>query len=110
MNLIIDEGNTRIKLAVFKDSQLVDIKITSFDLCSEEIQKLQIKYNLKAVVLSSVTDKFLDIFKELEFSIKLNLSNSTWLPFTNSYKTPKTLGVDRLALTTAAEELHQVYR
>ncbi|MGY5355950.1 type III pantothenate kinase [Wenyingzhuangia sp. IMCC45467] len=102
MNLIIDEGNTRIKLAVFKNVQLVDLVITNVKDCKEVIDVLLRKHGVKSLVVSSVTDEVNDVIDEVSISNKLFLSHETSLPFTNLYETPKTLGVDRMALVTGA--------
>ncbi|ANW95232.1 hypothetical protein AXE80_02560 [Wenyingzhuangia fucanilytica] len=102
MNLIIDEGNTRIKLAVFDETLLVDLVVTSIDGCEETIQKVITKYDIKSLIVSSVTDEINHIVSGLKLLNKVVLSNETPLPFKNLYDTPKTLGVDRLALVTAA--------
>ena len=45
MNLIIDEGNTRIKLAVFEDVQLVELIITNIEDCKTTIDNIIDKYD-----------------------------------------------------------------
>lgn len=102
MNLIIDEGNTRIKLAIYKDDYLVDLESCTIDEVDIEIKKIVLKHQIKELIVSSVTDKVLSIISELAVDNKVFLSNLTPVPFKNKYKTPKTLGVDRVALVTAA--------
>ncbi|MDO3694371.1 type III pantothenate kinase [Wenyingzhuangia sp. chi5] len=102
MNLIIDEGNTRIKLAVFKDVQLVDLVISNLEDCKEMIDVFIRKYDIKSLIVSSVTDDVNHIVGELAIINKFFLSHETSLPFTNLYETPKTLGVDRMALVAGA--------
>ncbi len=107
MNLIIDEGNTRIKLAIFDQDQLVDLELTDVGSFKKDIDFLIRKHPIKSAVLSSVTDEILDFFDELVLFNKVLLSNKTSLPFKNLYKTPDTLGVDRLALATAAYQKYK---
>lgn len=102
MNLVIDEGNSRIKLAVFCESQLVDYKVSNVSLFEKEIYLLLNKHNIESAIISSVTDKVLKIFLLLALENKIVLDKKVPLPFKNLYKTPNTLGVDRLALATAA--------
>ena len=111
MNLIIDAGNTRIKLAVFDKNDLVYETIASYTtdssgnkLFSDEVNLIFKKYqNIKDAIIASVGN-----FEENELALisdycKLHVLNqSSKVPFTNAYKTPKTLGVDRIALATAA--------
>jgi len=104
MNLIIDVGNTFIKLAVFKDSVLVSKKsvqkkdfFNTLSLVSEEF------VSIKKAIVSSVGN-----FTEIELSkIKKKfpvfvLTDKAKIPFKNKYATPKTLGVDRIALVASA--------
>ena len=80
MNLIIDAGNTRVKVAVFELDTLVDVVF--FDqnifLSEKKIEKLKSIVNL------------------------IILSAETKVPFINLYETPTTLGVDRIALVCGA--------
>lgn len=102
MNLIIDEGNTRIKLAVFSLGKLIDIQISTIENCAVCVKEILDKYQIKAAILSSVTNQMLSVFNDLDIENKYNLSYLTELPFKIKYKTPKTLGVDRIALVAAA--------
>jgi len=102
MNLIIDEGNTRIKLAVFNKDHLVEIQLSTIESCEEKLNEMLLKYRFHSLIISSVTDKILRFVDHLSISNKFVLSNTTPVPFKNLYNTPKTLGVDRIALTTAA--------
>jgi len=102
MNLIIDEGNTRIKIAVFENGNMIDFKSVSFISCQEEINKYILKYKFNNAIVSSVTDKILDYFALLDIEFKYILSYKLPVPFKNLYKTPNTLGVDRIALIARA--------
>ncbi|NIJ44731.1 type III pantothenate kinase [Wenyingzhuangia heitensis] len=102
MHLIIDEGNSLVKLAVFNKKQLLDFKQVSFELCETTLINWCKEYTFTAVIVSSVTDHVLDIFNTLPIKRKVVLSYKTAVPFKNLYKTPNTLGVDRIALMAAA--------
>ena len=104
MNLIIDVGNTLLKLAVFEANVLVDkksCKKKDFSTTLSEVSKThpEIKYS----IVSSVGDFTKRELSELRerYSVTV-LSNKTKVPFRNLYKTPDTLGVDRIALVSAA--------
>ena len=103
MNLIIDIGNTQIKIAVFKERTLLEkksfFKIDFFSTLKNVIKK----YTIDHTILSSVGDlekKDIDLVNDLFDPLILN--DKTKLPFINKYATPKTLGVDRIALVAAA--------
>jgi len=91
MNLIIDVGNTYTKLAVFKQNSLLKRVSVETKKCIAEVKKLQNQYdNFESAIVSSVG-------KLEEKTLKL-------LPFKNLYGTPKTLGIDRIALVCASVE------
>lgn len=102
MNLIIDIGNTRTKLALFEYDTMQ--KIETFDeLTVEVIIAFCNKEKIDACILSAVRDYHTavkDYLNTLPFFIELNAD--TALPYSNSYTTPKTLGKDRLALVAGA--------
>jgi len=104
MNLIIDVGNTQVKLAVFENGELVFDTICEKDVVLVELQKIKKHYLIEASIISTVA-----LFsKEALLKIKkiyphlVLLSHDTTVPFKNLYATPKTLGVDRIAIAAAA--------
>ena len=104
MNLIIDVGNTFVKFAIFNGEELiykVSFKLSRF---TSEYKKLKKEYsNLNKAIVSSVgrlkVNQLIDVNSDFNLIV---LNSETRLPFTNLYKTPKTLGVDRLALVAAS--------
>ncbi len=103
MNLIIDIGNTLIKFALFQEQTLlVKGKGNLSDL--ESFLDNNVFEN---VIISSVVDGD-DVKKMIaSYSVKkmIELSNETKIPIDNKYKTPKTLGDDRLANVIGASSL-----
>ncbi len=102
MNLCIDIGNTRTKLAVFDATQLSH-KETLDSLNLSTIKSLVYNQKIENVILSSVAE----IPEEVEVFLKSNffylqLTTETPLPITIRYKTPHTLGKDRIAATAGA--------
>ena len=103
MNLIFDIGNTRIKLAVFQEHTTVESGVVSPKNLGQEITRLCDKYTIGSAIVSSVGDTNLEDLSELNFIKKvLILDHTIEVPFINKYKTPKTLGVDRIALVSGA--------
>ncbi len=103
MNLVIDIGNTQVKAAVFEKDTL--IHVVSFDKRSilSQIKAITKKHEISDAILSNVTLISEIKLKKLQQIVHLRIiSSSTKVPFINSYQTPKTLGVDRIALATAA--------
>ncbi|MDP3312252.1 type III pantothenate kinase [Lutibacter sp.] len=103
MNLIIDVGNTRIKIAVFKQSEIIHtesiINENFLSIVFETIEKFNIKYGIISSVAFINNNDFLKIQERITL---IELDYSTKVPFKNDYSTPKTLGVDRIALVSAA--------
>ena len=104
MNLIVDVGNTLVKFAIFKDANLIH-KI-SFELSEFKKQYKTLKKEfpkVKSAIISSVGRLSEMQIEMVENDLKvIELSSKTKLPFKNLYKTPKTLGVDRIALVSAS--------
>ena len=104
MNLIIDIGNTSTKLAVFqRDKVLIAKTVEGFSLVIE-VENLLKQFNeIKRGFVSSVGFLSEDELKTLEKRLPMTVLNSTLkLPFKIHYKTPNSLGADRLALMAAA--------
>ncbi len=103
MNLIIDIGNTRTKLALFKDEELFHIEIVTQNDFEKRALSLIDKHFIKKGILSSVIflekDRIAEISQKIDL---LELHSEVDVPFKNNYGTPKTLGVDRIALVAAA--------
>jgi len=103
MNLIIDIGNTRIKTAVFNKGELIHNEIFKSENFLKGVVRIIKKYSCDNAIISSVSAvKKNDLFL-LKSEINLiMLSSDTKIPFENNYATPKTLGVDRIALVSSA--------
>lgn len=107
MQLIIDVGNTRIKLAVFYNAELIHYEIiTSFELEKRAFYLIE-NYKIHSGIISSVGSEKKSIINKLNTKINLlELNSDTKIPFINCYGTPKTLGVDRIALIAAAVSIY----
>lgn len=103
--LIIDFGNSRTKAAVFKDSRLIELVISSA-LTVEDIRSLKNKFHLKQAMIASVIDLPEEVRNYLNSNFSLmQLDHLTPIPIGNQYKTPETLGKDRLAMVVAASRI-----
>ncbi|WP_406682896.1 type III pantothenate kinase [Seonamhaeicola sp. MEBiC1930] len=104
MNLIIDVGNSYVKLAVFNRNGLKHRFIVEHNKLVEQVTMLIEEIpSLKRGVLSSVGKLTSNQLRELKDLLDLLIIDSkTALPFINTYETPKTLGVDRIALVCAS--------
>ncbi len=104
MNLIIDVGNTLLKLAVIDSDNLLHEDVTDKNGFSNALKSILKRFpKIDKCMLSSVGD-----FKKSERSVLKEkfdvcvLTHKTKVPFTNLYASPETLGVDRIALISAA--------
>lgn len=99
MNLIIDIGNTVAKVAVFNlDGSIIDIQYYS-NQTLDGICELSRKYSIERGIVASViylTEAVERKLKTFTFPI-LMMNSSTLLPIKILYKTPHTLGYDRIA-------------
>jgi len=104
MNLIVDVGNSHIKLAVFQHDKLIHkttSEPTNFD---KNLKTIRDNFlGIKRAIVSSVGKLNSDSIELIKIYFDVLVLNSeAKLPFINLYKTPKTLGVDRIALVSAA--------
>lgn len=111
MNLIFDIGNTFTKIGVFNpNSDLISVsKIKSSEktVISKILKILSKKPEIQKTILSSVSkssDFVIDFLEKRQISF-LNFNSKTPIPIKNLYKTPKTLGSDRLAAVIGANYL-----
>nr|WP_183477821.1 type III pantothenate kinase [Mesonia hippocampi] len=104
MNLILDIGNTYCKLAVFKQGKLVDQeRFLAEELLTQLINFLKKNTGITHGIVSSVAKIPLESIEFLEKSLRLiQLTNKIPVPFNNKYKTPLSLGIDRIALMAKA--------
>jgi type III pantothenate kinase len=108
VNLIIDQGNTQIKTGVFDKWQLVYSDSCNI-LDKKRLLELKKEYNINNCILSSVVEteenNVVDSLNSV-FSGFKTLNQNTQLPFTVEYKTPETLGKDRIAVVAGASFLY----
>lgn len=104
MNLVIDQGNTRCKTAVFNEHDALLYEHVSTDLTINQLETLMASYQLNAGIFSTV----LPVNEAVMSWLKTNLprfvpfNTGTPLPLKIDYRTPETLGLDRLAAAVGA--------
>jgi len=107
INLVIDIGNSRTKLALFNQHDLMfNVPIEQLTVCHLKMLKDE-HPQLNQAILSSVKpvdDEILQFLSE-NFDLFIELDHLTELPLENLYETPETLGKDRLAAAVGANEL-----
>ncbi len=104
MNLIIDVGNTLIKLAVFSEDVLLNKYSTEPEGFLKQLEAMSNDFpDIDHCILASVgefPEAYLSAVKS-KYKV-LQLNKDTKVPFKNKYGTINTLGVDRIALASAA--------
>jgi type III pantothenate kinase len=100
--LVIDHGNTRTKAGVFIGGKLSKALIFN-RLTAQGFRKLLKQYHPDAILLSAVGKLSKSVLSVLRSESDLMiLSKDTLLPIKNKYRTPETLGADRIACAVAA--------
>lgn len=107
MNLIVDIGNTRVKLAVFDGGRPIDERQVE-RLLPAMIDELKVHYPaLRRAIVSSTrgdTEEVAELLRQ-RLSEVVSFTPQTPVPIGNAYRTPETLGRDRLAAAVGAAEL-----
>lgn len=103
MNLIIDQGNSRTKIALFEGDELSQL-FENDSLSIDFILYISRNYPIKGVILSAVKQISTELLFDLQqmFTCFIQLNWQTPLPIGLAYKTPETLGVDRIAAVVGA--------
>lgn len=108
MNLAIDIGNSLIKVALFEANAIKESYKFKAEEYQQQINELISAFNMSKAIVSA-TGKLDDSWlNQLKNKVRtLELTQKTKVPFRNYYKTPQTLGLDRIALVSAASQLYE---
>ena len=104
MNLVVDIGNTLVKMAVFQQSKFITKKICLKQDFLKNFEEIIQKYpQTSKCMVSSVAKTSPKWLQKIQETLDLTILTPE-LPkvFTNLYATPSTLGNDRTALVSAA--------
>jgi type III pantothenate kinase len=104
MVLVIDIGNTRIKGAVFNGQKMMHQFVCFPTDINKEIQStLDAFKTIQTLVLANVSHLIPDFLMDLNEKLTIHIiTHESAFPFKNKYKTPKTLGIDRMVLAAGA--------
>lgn len=107
MDIVIDVGNTHVKFAVFDGQTIVHASVTKADQVVMEFSKYIKQFpRLNQGIISSTAEVNPKLWDEMKNQLQLiEFSHQSKTNFTNNYKTPNTLGLDRIALIAAASEI-----
>ena len=105
MKLVIDIGNTAVKLALFEEKEL--LRTIRFEECSlPNIRNFITKQDIKKTILCSVRkfdNEIQEIIKEYKAFV---VNEKTPIPVKIIYNNPENLGVDIIANVVAASIIY----
>ncbi len=106
MNLIIEQGNTSTKVAIY-DKGRVEASFFYKKFSVDLLVPLFEAYDLQKGIYSTVVDKdeALAVFLQERLKYFLFFDEAVKLPVTVAYQTPQTLGKDRIAAVVGASYL-----
>jgi len=106
MKLVVDIGNTLVKFAVFKQKEIVALEYLKTVRATDLEEIIKSYPELTSGIVSNVRDENLNFFHDYSQQVRfIEFDFQTKLPVKNLYKSPKTLGKDRIASTVGAREL-----
>lgn len=107
MNLTIDQGNSRTKVALFNDEGRIVKNFIYKSFAASDIEKLFALYPISDSIISSVVNIEPAVVNALNRLSKhfVLFDHFTPIPIHNGYNSPETLGQDRLAAAVGAAYL-----
>lgn len=107
MNLCIDQGNSRTKVALMTDEGKMVKHLIYKSFSSAEVERLFELYDITDSIISSVVDIEAAVVNTLARRSQhfVLFDHMTPVPIVNKYETPQTLGQDRLAAAVGAKSL-----
>lgn len=108
LNLTIDQGNTASKIAIWEDDKLIDSVIEP-TLSTHVVERFVCPYgHVEGAIFCSVKSHGHEILAGLDsIANKIyQLTSQTPLPIKIDYKTPKSLGADRIAAAVGAWSIY----
>ena len=104
MNLVLDVGNSFGKIAVCQGRDVLESAVYA-KITNREIAYFNARYEgIKGVIISSVVNDIRELVDYLGmlFDNCIELDHNTPIPLINRYRTPETLGYDRIAAAVGA--------
>lgn len=101
MNLALDFGNTFAKAGFFDGEELKEVTNIQLDDLSALVDERQPDH----IIISSVSESLSHIKAKLTGKNLVVLKHNMPLPFKIDYKTPETLGLDRIAAVAGAQQI-----
>ena len=107
MNLCIDQGNSRTKVALMTDEGKMINHFIYKSFSSADVERLFDLYDITDSIISSVVDIEAAVVNTLHRRSQhfVLFDHNTPVPIVNKYDTPHTLGQDRLAAAVGAKSM-----
>ncbi len=107
MNLCVDQGNSRTKVALMTDEGKIMKHLIYKSFSSADVERLFDLYDITDSIISSVVDIEAAVVNTLHRRSQhfVLFDHMTPVPIVNRYDTPQTLGQDRLAAAVGAKNL-----
>lgn len=107
MNICIDHGNSRAKVALFADDGCIVKTFVYKSFTAADVERMFALYPITDSIISSVVNLEPAMVNSLHRLSKrfVLFDHKTPLPIINDYDTPATLGQDRLAAAVGAAEM-----
>ncbi len=105
-SLCLDQGNSATKAGIFNGNDCIEVLVFE-NADVQSLKKVFSTYKIKNGIISSVVYQNDDVLTILKDNIEnlIELTHKTPVPLNNLYKTPETLGKDRLAAVAGAQHL-----
>ena len=98
LNLVIDIGNTNVKLSTFEDNEIVAKQVVEYDQLLLQLKKL----NFTKGIVSNVGNADLEKNILCDYPTIISMSSKLKLPIESSYSSMESVGNDRLANAVGA--------
>ena len=107
MNLCIDQGNSRTKVALMTDDGKLINHFIYKQFSSSDVERLFDLYDISDSIISSVVNIEAAVVNTLNRRSQhfVLFDHMTPVPIINQYDTPQTLGLDRLAAAVGAKHI-----
>jgi type III pantothenate kinase len=108
VNLIIEQGNTSTKVAVYNNKGRMQTSCLYEEFAYSSLESFFEKYDLRYGIMSTVIRPDSKLLSSLENALQhfIFLDENVPIPVQIQYRTPDTLGRDRLAAVVGAHYLH----
>ncbi len=105
MNLTIDIGNTNTKIAIFENNNIM-LAANYKKFAVEQFRDLKYSREISNIIISSVviSNSIISGLRSMPCNV-VEFDYTTPVPVRNAYKTPKSLGNDRLAAVVGANSI-----